>query len=124
WPSPGSGSRTRCNRRATRTLGLRPRLAGQDLRQAVDVDLVEDAAPAGGLQPHDELGAEDVDLAVQDPALVADLALLRLEIVDQPLQLHVGERAEIREGFQNEPFLAGWVDDGFQQTQREPSTST
>ena len=42
-PPPGSGSRTRCSR--PRSCGRR-RLAGEDLRQAVDIDLVEHAPPA------------------------------------------------------------------------------
>ena len=88
----------------------RRRLARQDLRQAVDVDLVEHAAPAGALQPRDELGAQDVDLAVQEAALVADLALLLLEVVDQALQLVVGQRAKIRERFHGAAFRRRWVD--------------
>ena len=59
--------------------------------QPVDVDLVEDALAAGHLQPRDELRAQDVDLAVEQAALVADLVLLRLEVVDQRLQLALRE---------------------------------
>ena len=39
--------------------------------------------PPDRLQPRDELRAQDVDLAVQQAALVADLVLLLLEVVDQ-----------------------------------------
>ena len=75
------------------------------------------------LQPRDELGAEDVDLAVQDAALVADLALLRLEVVLELLELFVGERAEIRERFHGHAAFPG-VTDGFKRTPAQPSTST
>ena len=43
------------------------------------------------LEPGDELGAEDVDLAVQDAAPVRDLVLLLVQLVDQLLELVVGE---------------------------------
>jgi hypothetical protein len=36
---------------------------------------------------------------VQEPPLVADLALLALEVLDQPLELLVRERAEIGKWF-------------------------
>ena len=49
-------------------------------------------------QPVHQLGAQDVDLAVQDPALVGDLLLLLRELLDQVLQLLVGESAEVGEG--------------------------
>ena len=42
------------------------------------------------LEPRDELGVQDVDLAVQDSALVRDLVLLGLELVDQLLQVAIG----------------------------------
>src|SRR4051812_40057880 len=77
----------------------RRRLAREDLRQTVDVEVVEHAAPAGRLEPRDQLGLQDVDLAVQDAALVADLLLFGLQIVDQLLELLVREGAEIREKF-------------------------
>ena len=66
-------------------------LPRQDLGQRRHVDLVEHGPAAGALQPRDELGAEDVDLAVQDPPLVAELLLLLLELGLQLLQLLVGE---------------------------------
>src|SRR4051794_7422611 len=78
---------------------LRRRLAREDLRQPVDVDLVEDAAAARRLAPRHELGPEDVDLAVQHAAAVAHLVLFGLEVVDQLLEPLVGEGAEIREKF-------------------------
>ena len=75
------------------------RLPRQDLGEPVDVDLVEHAAAARGLEARDELRAKDVDLAVQEAALVADLALLHFELVDQAFQVAVGQRAQIRERF-------------------------
>ena len=87
-----SGSRTpgsrRGSRRPRRRLGAHAggaALPARISRQPVDVDLVEHALPPGLLQPRDELGAEDVDLAVQQAALVADLPLLLLEVADQLL---------------------------------------
>src|SRR5690348_3339130 len=47
-----------------RQLALRGGLPREDLRQPLDVHLVEHTAPTGDLEPLDELGAEDVDLAV------------------------------------------------------------
>src|SRR5881628_5163 len=101
---------------------LRRRLAAEDLRQAVDVDLVEDAPPARALQAHDELGAQDVDLAVQDPAVEADLTLLLLEVADHGLELVVGERAEIGDRVHSAAFRLRGVE-SFQQRVPEPSTS-
>ena len=49
-------------------------------------------------QPVDQLGAEDVDLAVQDAPPVGDLVLLFGQVVDQVLQLLVAERTEIGKG--------------------------
>ena len=57
-------------------------LPGEDLGQPVDVDLVEHAAATRRLQARDELRAQDVDLPVQDAALVADLPLLLLQVAD------------------------------------------
>ena len=55
------------------------RLAGQDLGQLRDVVPGDQRLAAFALvaQPVDQLGAQDVDLAVQDAALVGDLVLLR-----------------------------------------------
>src|SRR3954451_11199772 len=86
----------------------RRRLAGQDLGQPVDVDLVEHAAAARLLEARDEIGAQDVDLAVQEPALIADLPLLLLELSDEALQRAVFERAEVGKGFHVvPPFVVG-----------------
>ena len=49
------------------------------------------------LQPVDELGAQDVDLAVQQAAPVGDLALLVGQLLDQVLELLVAHRPEVRE---------------------------
>ena len=42
-------------------------------------------------QAVDELRAQDVDLAVEDPATVGDLLLLGAELLDQVLELLVGQ---------------------------------
>src|SRR5215210_7663850 len=84
---------------------LRPRrrcgLAGQDRRELVDVDLAERALPRSDLllEARDELRAKDVDLAVQQAAAIRDLLLLVLEIVDERLQVGVGQGYEIRKRF-------------------------
>jgi hypothetical protein len=68
----------------------RGRLPREDRRQRLDVDAVEDALATRLLQPRDELGAQDVDLAMQDPALLGDLPRLFLELVDLLLEVVVG----------------------------------
>src|SRR5207244_3708561 len=103
-PTPGSGSRTPGSRRRSLGSGRRRGLPREDVGQPVDVDLVEHAASARLLQPRDELRAQDVDLAVQQAALVADLALLLLEVFDQALQRAVVQRAKIRERFHTAAF--------------------
>ena len=47
------------------------------------------------LQAHDELGTQDVELAVQDAPLARDVALLGLELGDERAQVVVGERDEV-----------------------------
>ena len=47
------------------------------------------------LQTEHQLGAKDVDLAVQDAPSPGDVALLRYELVDHGLELTVGERNEV-----------------------------
>jgi hypothetical protein len=71
----------------------------------VDVDLVEHAPPLRLLQPSHELRAQDVDLPVQQPALVGDLVLLPRQVVDEVLQVVVAEACEIGEGFHRTAFL-------------------
>src|SRR5215216_3440891 len=75
---------------------------GEDLGGLLEVGL-DDRAPLprldGLLQPVLELGLQNVDLAVQDPAAVRDLVLLLLETVDQLLELVVGQRSEIGQRF-------------------------
>src|SRR5438093_1730394 len=56
-------------------------LRGEDLGQPFDVELVEDALPLRLLQPGDELRTQDVDLAVEQTALVRDLELLLRQVV-------------------------------------------
>ena len=51
------------------------------------------------LQPIDELGAEDVDLAVEDAAAIGHLALLVSELSDQRLELLIAHRADVRKRF-------------------------
>ncbi len=87
----------------------------------VDVDLVEDALAPGLLQAGDELRAQDVDLPVQEPALVGDLVLLLLQIVDQLLEVVVGQRAEIGQRFQLAAFR---VEGSPAVKQRPPKGST
>ena len=96
-----SGTRTRDSRRATCALCVARRgcLAGEDRCELVDVDLVEHALPPGLTQPRLQLGAEQVDLAVQDPPPVRDLQLLLGQVVDQLLEVVVRERAEIGKRF-------------------------
>ena len=93
------------------SLARRGCLAGEDLRQPIDVDLAERALPRSDLllEPGDELGAQDVDLPVQEPAPVRDFLLFALEIVDQFLQIGVGERGEIGQGFQVSLSFGGSV---------------
>src|SRR6266542_4911271 len=93
WPPPGSGSRTRGSRRGS--CGGRGRLPGEDFAQRLDVDVLEHAAALGLLEPRHHLGAENVDLAVEDAAAVRDLLLLTGVLVDQALQILVGQRCEI-----------------------------
>src|SRR5688500_14830957 len=54
-------------------------------------------------EPVDELRAQDVDLAVEDAAPVRDLLLLLGEILDQVLQLLIGERSQIRKSVHVRP---------------------
>src|SRR4051812_48344479 len=72
---------------------------GEDVGELLDVVARDDfLAPLVLLaQTVDELGAEDVDLAVEDAALVGDVDFLLRELLDQVLELLVGERAEIGE---------------------------
>jgi hypothetical protein len=75
-------------------------LAGEEVGQLGDVVAGDQRVAAFALvaQPIDELGTQDVDLAVQIPAFVGDLVLLGGELVDQVLQLFVAERTEIGKG--------------------------
>jgi len=70
----------------------------------VDVDLVEDAPAPRLLEARDELGAQDVDLPVQQTPLVRDLVLLARQVVDELLEVVVGELAEIGQRFQLAAF--------------------
>ena len=67
----------------------------EDVGEPLDVD-VGDALP---LQPRGALGPQDVDSALEQPAAVGDLVLLVLELVDQRLEVVVGQGAEIGQRF-------------------------
>src|SRR5919202_2944994 len=88
-----------------RTLGHG--LAGEDVRELLDVRAADDrlALLALAAEPVDELGSEDVDLAVQDAALVRDLLLLLRQLVDEALELLVRERPEVGKGVHGRPWL-------------------
>ena len=60
-------------------------------------------------QAADQLGAQDVDLAVEDPPAVRHLLLLVSELLDEVLELLVGERTQIGEGVhvKRRPLLGG-----------------
>src|SRR4029450_8261558 len=81
------------------------RVARKDVRERVDVDVLENALASRLLQPHDELRAEDVDLAVEDPPAGRDLLLLARQPVDQILQRVVGEADEILKRLHHCPFV-------------------
>src|SRR3954447_4477263 len=75
------------------------RPAREDVGELLDVVARDDFLAALMLlaQPVHELRAQDVDLAVEDAALVGDVDFLLRELLDQVLELLVGERAEIGE---------------------------
>src|ERR1700704_6006781 len=77
----------------------------EDLGQVIDVHLVENARPSRLLEPRDQLGAEDVDLSVQQPPLVGDLVLLLRQLGDELFEVGVGQRCEIGQRFHGPPFL-------------------
>src|SRR6266550_110775 len=77
---------------------------GQDLGQRFNVDLVEHTLPAGLLQARDELGPEEIDSRMEQTPLIGDLVLLTGEVVDQVLEIVVGEVREVRERFQRAAF--------------------
>ena len=55
--------------------------------------------PSRLLQPGDELGPQDVDLPVQEPPAVRHLLLLARQLVDELLQVVVGQCRKIRQRF-------------------------
>src|SRR5262245_32499411 len=71
--------------------------AGEDVGQPLDVGARDDVLTTLVLlaQAVDQLGAQDVDLAVEDPAPVGHLLLLVRELLDEVLELLVREGAEI-----------------------------
>src|SRR5436190_75834 len=72
---------------------------GEDVGQALDVVAGDEHVAALVLlaQAVDELGAQDVDLAVQDAPLVGDLGLFLGELADDIFQFHVRQRAKVGE---------------------------
>src|SRR5215207_4459375 len=90
-------------------------LTGEDLGELLEVGLDDRARLPrldGLLQPILELGLQDVDLAVQDPAAVGDLVLLLLQVLDQLLELVVGQRSEIGQRFHS--ILSSMASPGIQ----------
>ena len=73
-------------------LVVRHALAGEYARQAGHVVGRDDRLTLGvlAMQAHHELGAQDVQLALQDAPLARDLALVGLELGDEGAQLLVG----------------------------------
>src|SRR3954465_9431643 len=84
-------------------------LTGEDVGESLDVGAADHglAFLALAAQPVDELGAKDVDLAVQDPPLIRDLLLLLSQLADQVLQVLIPERPEIRESVHFHPSAVG-----------------
>src|SRR3954468_7908075 len=82
--------------------------AGQDVGEALDVGAGDDllAAFVPLAQPIHALGTEDVDLPVQDAAAVGHLLLLVRELLDEVLELLVGERPQVGEGVHRRQFLS------------------
>src|SRR5205823_1127059 len=95
--TPGCCTRTQGSRRAPSGRGRS--LAGEDVRERLDVDGVQDAPPLRLLQPGYELGPQDVDLSVQQPPAIRHLLLLAREVVDELLQILVGQCRKIRQRF-------------------------
>ena len=63
------------------------------------------------LQPRHQLGAEDVDLPMEEAALVRQLVFLLLQVRDQAAELVVGEGCKVRKWFHASAFrpLSGSV---------------
>src|SRR5918995_1861220 len=116
-----SGSSSRPRRWRSRTPGSaslldvrvrRDALAREDVRELLHVGAADHGLALLVLlaEPVHELRTQDVDLAVEDPALVGNFLLLLRELLDELLQLVVRERAEIRERVQCGPFQKrGWA---------------
>jgi hypothetical protein len=84
-------------------------LRGEDFRQSVDVNFVEDALPSRLLKPGDELSAQDVDPRMEQATLIGDLLLLTSQVVDELFEIVVGQVREVRKRFQRAAFLVeGW----------------
>src|SRR4051794_39678981 len=98
---------------------VRRRLAGQDVGQLLDVGTRDDRLSLLVLlaQPVDELGAQDVDLPVQDAPRIRHLLLFLRVLLDELLELLVGERTEVREAVVRE-ILFGHEDGHYSLDQR------
>src|SRR3954452_9333224 len=83
--------------------------AGQDVGQALHVGARDDllAALVTLAEAVDQLGAQDVDLAVQDAPAVGDVDFLFGELLDEVLQLLVRQRAKVRERVHSGPSPPG-----------------
>ena len=92
-----SGSRTRSSRCGSLRLGARP--SGRGSRSSRSTSTCpSSSSDFPRLRAH-ALGPEDVDLPLQQPPLVGDLALPPLELVDQPLEVVVAQLGEIGKRF-------------------------
>ena len=70
----------------------------------ITLDLIENALPARLLQARDELSPEQIDSRMKQAPLVRDLLFLAREVVDQLLEIVVGEVREVGERFHWPPF--------------------
>src|SRR3954454_21520677 len=83
-------------------LAVRRDLSRQDDGQPLDIRSADDVLDTLVLTPQsvDQLRAQDVDLAVHNPPAIGDGELLLSELLDQRLELLIGEGAEVRERLQ------------------------
>ena len=76
------------------------RTTGEDVGQTLDVGAGDDifAVFVPLAEAVDEFGTQDVDLAVEDPPTLGHLLLFISELLDEVLELLIGERTKIGEG--------------------------
>src|SRR4029078_8783981 len=103
WRHPRWGRRTRGRGPprgliGTGLLGVGHGAAREDVGETLDVGAGDHVLARLVLlaQAVDELGAQGVDLPVEDPALVGDVDLLFGQLLDEVLELLIRERAEVR----------------------------